>query len=132
MKQGSRKVTGSLTAIIAYLLVIAVLTALLSVYMTDNYLTKATENGTITAILILSALIANMIGLKIEYDKRLISSLVNLFVMVACLFIISAGIDGPYQNVGLRLGAIIIGLLVSNILGKRRAGRSSSQKRRSR
>lgn len=132
MKQGSRKVTCSITAIIVYLLVIVILTALLSVYMADNYMTKEVENGAITAVLFLSALIANTIGLKIEYDKRLISTLINLIVMVACLFIISAGMDGPYQNVGLRLVAIIIGLIVSYIFGKRRVGKSTRRKRRSR
>lgn len=132
MKQGSRKVTCSITAIIVYLLVIVILTALLSVYMADNYMTKEVENGAITAVLFLSALIANTIGLKIEYDKRLILTLINLIVMLGCLFIISAGIDGPYQNVGLRLVAIIIGLIVSNIFGKRRVGKSTRRKRRSR
>ena len=132
MKQGNRMVTSHITALIVYLLTIAILTSLMSLYTTKNYLTEGLENGAIAVILFLSTLIANSISLRLEKDKRFATSFVNLFLMTACLFVIGACIDGAYQNIGIRLVAIVIGLLISYTLGTRRNNKRVVRKKRSR
>ena len=132
MKQGNTKMAGYILALIVYVLGIAIFTTLLAKIMSANFLTNAMENGAITAVVFLSALFANWIGLRNGQGKHLIMSSINACIMISCLFIVGAGFEGAYRNIGIRIATIIIGVGISTVTCLRKTRKSNVKKRRSR
>lgn len=130
MKRGNNKFTAHFAGIVLFVLVILTLTALMSNYMINKYISCSVQEIILVFIVFCASMSGNIITLNKIKDKYLIVSSINTIIMASFLIIMGACLEGKYQNITLRIVPVVIGVITSSVILHLCASKNRYRKKR--
>lgn len=116
MKRGNNKFIAHFAGIVLFILMILILTAAVSHYMIDKYISSFVQEMILILIVFCASMSGNIITLSIIKDKHIIVSSINTIIMASFLIIMGACLEGKYQNITLRIVPVAIGVITSSVI----------------
>jgi len=126
----SRGVMGSVLGASAAIFSCLILVFGMAKLLLQEKLGQGSVDVFISAVLLLSSILGNWLSVKLNQKNKLTASIVTTVMIAGAMIIGGLTIDGKFENVLLRLGAVIAGWVISCSLCLNKSGKSKRMKKR--
>ena len=130
MKSTKSSVMYYILGIVLTILLVLLQLAVLSELVLNREVQELTMNILLSCIVALASFTGNCLTCRLYGEKSIIVTIINISVVLVLLLLSSLFIEGNYQNILLRILAVVVGGMFSYVFCQRTRGKSRMRKRR--